>query len=286
MNTYAIHVTKNCNMECRYCYEDDKTSGNYSWNEVKEFIDDIIKQDNEFVVEFLGGEPFLNFVIIKKAYDYLEKNANVILYKITTNGTIINDEIIEFIQSIDNILVGVSHDGTQNMNQLRVLKPDGMNNRKNAHDKVMKNLHKLKNNIAEDKFGIHIVAHPYNVAFLSTGIDYLYNEGFRNIEIGIIENTLPKTQEFQENLIKQMSIISDRINNNEYPGLEITNFQNEPKPANKNYLINDGKIIGESFNGDTKLDEKYDVNKSSSNKNTDIVYNLRKRIYDYHTEAI
>ena len=34
METYVIHVTKECNMNCLYCYEKDKTS-TYTWEEVK-----------------------------------------------------------------------------------------------------------------------------------------------------------------------------------------------------------------------------------------------------------
>ena len=58
-------MTKDCNMACRYCYEEDKTSGHTSWEEAKKFLD-IINKDDNFSLEFMGGEPLLNFDLVRE----------------------------------------------------------------------------------------------------------------------------------------------------------------------------------------------------------------------------
>jgi len=95
METYVVHVTKQCNCRCVYCYEKDKYS-TYTWEEVKELIDNIVKYNRRFNIEFLGGEPLLAFDLIKKSVDYLESmnDIEVEQYVITTNGTILTDEMI------------------------------------------------------------------------------------------------------------------------------------------------------------------------------------------------
>ena len=99
METYVIHVTKQCNMQCKYCYEEDKTSI-YSWDEIKKFIDILVsKSPDQFIVEFLGGEPLLAWDLIRQAYEYLESfpNKQIESYALTTNGTILTDEILDYL---------------------------------------------------------------------------------------------------------------------------------------------------------------------------------------------
>lgn len=68
--TYSIWITANCNMKCLYCYEGEKKS-NASMNLEKAdaTISFIIGKfesinDNELIINFHGGEPFLNFDIM------------------------------------------------------------------------------------------------------------------------------------------------------------------------------------------------------------------------------
>jgi sulfatase maturation enzyme AslB (radical SAM superfamily) len=187
MERYVIHVTKRCQCLCIYCYEQDKTS-EYTWEEIKELIDNIIKynKDKEFQIEYLGGEPLLAFDLIKQATAYLEsfKEIKVNNYAITTNGTILTDEITEWLKQNPKVSWLASLDGTKFMNQLRIFKDSKIN----TYDIVIENCKKALKELGSNRIGIHMVTHPYNIAFLSKGIENLYNIGIRNIGVGTVES--------------------------------------------------------------------------------------------------
>lgn len=46
LERYVIHTTKICNMNCTYCYEQDKTS-TYTWDEIKGVLDGIVANSVE-----------------------------------------------------------------------------------------------------------------------------------------------------------------------------------------------------------------------------------------------
>ena len=170
---YVIHVTKKCNMSCIYCYEKDKTS-KYTKDEVVNTAITIASKckSDKFSIEFLGGEPMLAFDIVKAVYEALEKEyANRITdYVITTNGTILNNEILSYLKNNPKIYFAVSIDGTRWANQLRVLK-----NGKNSFDIVQHNIKTFIKHNGSNQIGAHIVTHPYNIGNLFNSVKYLYD---------------------------------------------------------------------------------------------------------------
>lgn len=259
MERYVIYVTQRCNCDCNYCYLDEKEA-TYTWDEIKTLMDNIVKYnvENEFTVEFLGGEPLLAFDLIKKAYEYLEsiKNINVYNYIITTNGTILTDEIIEFLKNNIKVSLFASIDGTPFMNQFRIFK----DSRKNTYNIVMKNLKLLNEIIDAKRIGVHMVTHPYNVAFLSHGIDFLYKQGIKNFGIGTIEKRMDIDEEYCKRFISELDIISNSIINNEYPEIYVdVLFNLKPKTDKKHYVTDSsGKMIAESYGRSS-----YDVTKTN-----------------------
>lgn len=116
-----LQVTQNCNLRCEYCIY----SGNYNtrehsskrmtWETAKKAIDFLIehsKERQDIVLGFYGGEPLLAFGLIKECVEYIEQLASGkrIEYSITTNGTLINREVIEFFVKY-KFTVTVSIDG-------------------------------------------------------------------------------------------------------------------------------------------------------------------------------
>ena len=72
------------------------------------------KKFNNFVI-FFGGEPFLNFSLMKKIEKYGRKAGLEIKYIAETNGTIMNDAIEEFIAEKFSS-IGISLDGPKEIN--------------------------------------------------------------------------------------------------------------------------------------------------------------------------
>lgn len=119
--TLWINISNDCNMRCIYCYGD---GGHYNRErelikknkmvEILNFwIEHIDPRKKLLRVIFFGGEPLMNKAAIKFAVAYLKVRLNEesrIQFEITTNGTIIDDELLE-IFSLNNFHITLSIDG-------------------------------------------------------------------------------------------------------------------------------------------------------------------------------
>lgn len=114
-----IKLTSSCNFSCSYCY--DFNSSNYGkvvdvgvpYETIKQFI----SMGRSINICFHGGEPLLQFELIKTIIDFtyneLKKSTldrKKILFSIQTNGSLINDDIVSFCEDND-IRCGISLDG-------------------------------------------------------------------------------------------------------------------------------------------------------------------------------
>lgn len=290
METYVIHVTKECNCDCTYCYEDDKTSS-YTWEEVRGFIDNILKfrTSDSFNVEFLGGEPLLAWDLIKKSYEYLEELEDIYVgyYCITTNGTIITEEIADYLSKNKKIGYAVSLDGHKWANQLRVFKES----RENTYDKVMENILFLREYGVEAS--IHMVTHLYNVSTISSSIDHLYKQGLTFIDLGTIEKTMIIDQDYCDRFIKELDIVSKRIIEGTYPDLSIGLFNNlKPKSDVRSYIKDPvtGKTIGETYGrsgSDITHTDEYEMNRcTEATEVSEMIYHIRETVYNMHQNRL
>ena len=103
----CLHVAHTCNLNCEYCFA---SQGKYhgeralmSFEVGKRAIDFLIENSGSrrnLEVDFFGGEPLMNFDVVKKIVEYarsIEKKHNKnFRFTLTTNGVAINDEVIEF----------------------------------------------------------------------------------------------------------------------------------------------------------------------------------------------
>lgn len=95
-------VTTACNMRCVYCQANNGTSvpSLYMNEEMAEKAVEIALQSptTHLNFEFQGGEPLLNFGIIKHIVEYSEshKGKHEIQYNVVTNLTLINDDMLDF----------------------------------------------------------------------------------------------------------------------------------------------------------------------------------------------
>lgn len=122
----AIFVAQDCNLNCTYCYgaEDGSSVGGTYGSRGKmalttaiSSVDWLLKNsgDRENVgIVFFGGEPLLNFPLMKEIVEYADKKADAVgktmTYSITTNGSLLDAEKIEFLRK-NRVNVTVSMDG-------------------------------------------------------------------------------------------------------------------------------------------------------------------------------
>ncbi len=103
----CLHVAHTCNLDCSYCFA---SQGKYhgeralmSYETGKRALDFLIENSGErhnLEVDFFGGEPLMNFDVVKKLVEYARsveggKGKNF-RFTLTTNGVLIDDEVIDF----------------------------------------------------------------------------------------------------------------------------------------------------------------------------------------------
>ncbi len=103
----CLHIAHTCNLNCSYCFA---SQGKYhgdralmSFEVGKRAIDFLVENSGtrrNLEVDFFGGEPLMNFDVVKKIVEYArsiekEKNKNF-RFTLTTNGVLVDDDVIDF----------------------------------------------------------------------------------------------------------------------------------------------------------------------------------------------
>lgn len=172
-NTRSISliITERCNLSCVYCYEHNKTSADMTFEQAKRIIDKELKEQTPkdcTYVDFFGGEPFLNFELIKQVYDYVMSFfEGKIRFFATTNGTLVHGEIQEWLKErLDFVTIGLSLDGTRYAHNL---------NRSNSFDDIDTDFFLKYYPQQTVKMTVSVQSLPY----LAESVKYLTERGFR-----------------------------------------------------------------------------------------------------------
>ena len=103
----CIHIAHTCNLNCSYCFA---SQGKYhgdrammSFEVGKRALDFLVENSGSrrnLEVDFFGGEPLMNFDVVKQMVEYarsIEKKHNKnFRFTLTTNGMLIDDDVIDF----------------------------------------------------------------------------------------------------------------------------------------------------------------------------------------------
>lgn len=182
LNKMWLSVTHNCNMNCSYCFAGGGTygsKGTMTKETAKKCIDfffKYVKKNSKTIyINFFGGEPLLNKEVFIYATNYINKRAEEkgfkTRYTVTTNGTIMDEEILKTI-SKNNMNINISIDGGRETHD---------RNRKLANGKETFNL--IENNvnrILKDYKNIiaRVTLTKPGIKNFKSDILYLWNMGF------------------------------------------------------------------------------------------------------------
>ena len=125
----CLHVAHTCNLNCEYCFAGQ---GKYhgedaimSFEVGKKAIDFLVKNSGtrkNLEVDFFGGEPLVNFDVVKKLVAYarsIEKESGKhFRFTLTTNGMLLDDDVIDFLNKEMNNVV-LSLDGRKEINDAK-----------------------------------------------------------------------------------------------------------------------------------------------------------------------
>ncbi len=143
----VLPIAAQCNLSCPYCFaytDDGFHFENYTEEYIIHTLDFLVKQKSDeqesINIVFFGGEPLLRLDIMKFTIQYAKQHypTRKFAYSITTNGTILNEEIIDLLKT-NNIAVLLSVDGPDNEFNLR-----RYHNGTKSIGRVLDNIRKMK----------------------------------------------------------------------------------------------------------------------------------------------
>jgi uncharacterized protein len=136
----ALFVSQDCNFNCVYCYgaeEEGSVGGTYGSRgkmtaaTAAKAVDWLMvqsKDDEKVGIVFFGGEPFMNYPVMKQVVEYANARAKeynkTVDYSVTTNGSLLNDEKIAFLKD-NKIYPTVSMDGNREIQDKQRPLPNG-----------------------------------------------------------------------------------------------------------------------------------------------------------------
>lgn len=144
VRSVTFQVTEKCNLKCTYCYQHNKTCNAMSFDTAKEFVDLLLHDKIPYcnttnavgiVVEFIGGEPFIEIELVDKITSYIVDQMLILnhpwknLYKFSfsSNGTLYFDpRVQEYLAKYkDLISLSISIDGNKELHDACRLFEDG-----------------------------------------------------------------------------------------------------------------------------------------------------------------
>jgi uncharacterized protein len=190
----ALNVSQKCNLRCRYCFasgdpipefgcqgtygDESLMSLNVGISSV-DFLFSFPNNTDELKLIYFGGEPLLNFEIVKKITEYgkdkAQEQGKKITFEIDTNGTILSKEILDFIDDY-NVNIQLSIDGKKNIHD----KCRYFENGEGSHDIVIHNLNRILT-LNLNNLSVRFVISKYNTNLYDT-ILYIKSLGVKNID--------------------------------------------------------------------------------------------------------
>lgn len=122
----CLHVAHDCNLRCQYCFASTGDFGTgrkiMPFEVAKKAIDFVISRSGKrrnIEVDFFGGEPLMAWDTVKQTIDYArsieEEHGKKFRFTITTNGLLLDDEKIDYINAnMDNVVLSL--DGRPSVN--------------------------------------------------------------------------------------------------------------------------------------------------------------------------
>ncbi len=184
----CLHIAHDCNLACRYCFAEE---GEYhgkralmSFETGKAALDFLIANSGNrtnLEVDFFGGEPTLNFQVVKDLVAYgREQEARFhkkFRFTLTTNGVLLNDEIMKFTnREMSNVVLSI--DGRKEVND----KMRPFRGGSGSYDVIVPKFQKFAKSRNQADYYVRGTYTHYNLDF-SKDVLHLADLGFRRISV-------------------------------------------------------------------------------------------------------
>ena len=212
----CLHIAHDCNLACKYCFAEE---GEYHGRRAlmslevgKKALDFLVANSGSRVnleVDFFGGEPLMNWDVVKQLVEYgrslEESNHKKFRFTLTTNGVLLNDEIMEYLnKEMSNVVLSL--DGRKEVNdRMRPFRTG-----KGSYDLIVPKFQKLAESRNQSNYYVRGTFTRDNLDF-SEDVKHFADLGFKQMSIepvvgpeedpySIREEDLPKIMEEYDKL--------------------------------------------------------------------------------------
>lgn len=184
----CLHIAHDCNLACRYCFAEE---GEYhgrralmSYETGKQALDFLIANSGSrrnLEVDFFGGEPLMNWDVVKQLVAYGREQEKLhdkhFRFTLTTNGVLLNDEIMEFAnKEMDNVVLSI--DGRKEVHdRMRPFRKGA-----GSYDLIVPKFQKFAESRHQDKYYVRGTYTHFNTDF-SKDVLHLADLGFKQISV-------------------------------------------------------------------------------------------------------
>lgn len=184
----CLHIAHDCNLACKYCFAEE---GEYhgrralmSLETGKKALDFLVKNSGSRVnleVDFFGGEPLMNWQVVKDLVLYgrslEEPYHKKFRFTITTNGILLNDEILEFInKEMSNVVLSI--DGRKEVNDYMRPHRGGQG----SYDEIVPKFKKVAESRNQMNYYVRGTFTRHNLDF-TKDVMHLADMGFKQISV-------------------------------------------------------------------------------------------------------
>ena len=185
----CLHVSHDCNLRCQYCFAStgDFGTGHRMTMDIetaKKAINFVIERSGarrNIEIDFFGGEPLMAMDTVKATVEYarsLEKEHNKnFRFTITTNGVLLSDENIEYInREMSNAVLSLDGRRSVNDNMRKTVNGDG------SYDVILPKFRKLVSGRGEKDYYLRGTFTRHNRDFAGDVI-HIADQGFRSVSV-------------------------------------------------------------------------------------------------------
>ncbi len=184
----CLHVAHDCNLKCNYCFA---SQGNFkgerrmmdleTGKKSLEFLAKNSGKRRNLEVDFFGGEPLMNFEIVKQLVAYgreIEKIYNKnFRFTITTNGLLLDEDKMNFInENMDNVVLSLDGRKEINDNMRQTVKGNG------SYDIILPKFKEMVDKRGDKDYYIRGTFTNKNIDFSNDIMDY-YKNGFKKVSM-------------------------------------------------------------------------------------------------------
>ncbi len=184
----CLHVSHDCNLRCKYCFA--ATGDFHTGRKIMDFetakraIDFVIERSGtrrNLEVDFFGGEPLMAWETVKKTVEYARsieaKHNKNFRFTITTNGVLLDDEKIEYInREMSNAVLSL--DGRKDVNDNLRIRVDGSG----SYDTIVPKFQKLVASRGDKDYYVRGTFTHHNLDF-DRDVLHMADLGFEQVSV-------------------------------------------------------------------------------------------------------